>query len=60
MGHGSGLTMPHYDRYAEAGLMLVAFDRRTLPWHAGQVLRTATSRSAPTRLFTVCRTPPSS
>jgi hypothetical protein len=25
---------------AEAGLVLVAFDRRTLPWHAGQVLRT--------------------
>jgi hypothetical protein len=25
---------------AEAGLVLVAFDRATLPWHAGQVLRT--------------------
>ena len=25
---------------AEVGLVLVAFDRRTLPWHAGQVLRT--------------------
>jgi hypothetical protein len=24
---------------AEAGLVLVAFDRRTLPWHAGQVVR---------------------
>ncbi len=24
---------------AEAGLVLVAFDRVTLPWHAGQVLR---------------------
>ena len=24
---------------AEAGLALVAFDRATLPWHAGQVLR---------------------
>lgn len=24
---------------AEAGLTLVAFDRATLPWHAGQVLR---------------------
>jgi hypothetical protein len=24
---------------AEAGLVLVAFDRSTLPWHAGQVLR---------------------
>jgi hypothetical protein len=24
---------------AEAGLMLVAFDRATLPWHAGQVVR---------------------
>ena len=24
---------------AEAGLVLVAFDRATLPWHAGQVLR---------------------
>jgi hypothetical protein len=24
---------------AEAGLVLVAFDRKTLPWHAGQVLR---------------------
>jgi hypothetical protein len=24
---------------AEARLVLVAFDRRTLPWHAGQVLR---------------------
>ena len=23
----------------EAGLVLVAFDRATLPWHAGQVLR---------------------
>ena len=28
---------------AEAGLVLVAFDRRTLPWHAGQVLRTGES-----------------
>ena len=25
--------------YAEAGLVLVAFDRATLPWHAGQVIR---------------------
>jgi hypothetical protein len=25
---------------AETGLVLVAFDRATLPWHAGQVLRT--------------------
>ena len=24
---------------AEVGLVLVAFDRATLPWHAGQVLR---------------------
>ena len=24
---------------ADAGLILVAFDRATLPWHAGQVLR---------------------
>jgi hypothetical protein len=24
---------------AQAGLVLVAFDRKTLPWHAGQVLR---------------------
>lgn len=24
---------------AEAGLVLVAFDRATLPWHAGQILR---------------------
>ena len=24
---------------AETGLVLVAFDRATLPWHAGQVLR---------------------
>jgi hypothetical protein len=24
---------------AEGGLVLVAFDRATLPWHAGQVLR---------------------
>ena len=24
---------------AEAGLVVVAFDRATLPWHAGQVLR---------------------
>ena len=24
---------------AESGLVLVAFDRATLPWHAGQVLR---------------------
>ncbi len=24
---------------AEAGLVLVAFDRATLPWHAGQVVR---------------------
>ena len=24
---------------AQAGLVLVAFDRATLPWHAGQVLR---------------------
>jgi hypothetical protein len=24
---------------SEAGLILVAFDRATLPWHAGQVLR---------------------
>ena len=24
---------------AEAGLLLVAFDRATLPWHAGQLLR---------------------
>ena len=25
---------------AESGLVLVAFDRATLPWHAGQLLRT--------------------
>src|SRR5438046_1797589 len=24
---------------AEAGLVLIAFDRATLPWHAGQLLR---------------------
>jgi hypothetical protein len=24
---------------AEAGMVLVAFDRATLPWHAGQVVR---------------------
>jgi hypothetical protein len=24
---------------AEAGLVLIAFDRATLPWHAGQVVR---------------------
>jgi hypothetical protein len=24
---------------ADAGLVLVAFDRATLPWHAGQVIR---------------------
>ncbi|MGH9315465.1 MAG: hypothetical protein ACRD1S_19970 [Vicinamibacterales bacterium] len=28
---------------AEAGLVLVAFDRATLPWHAGQVLRSGES-----------------
>ena len=28
---------------AEAGLVLVAFDRATLPWHAGQVLRAGES-----------------
>jgi hypothetical protein len=28
---------------AEAGLILVAFDRATLPWHAGQVLRAGES-----------------
>jgi len=28
---------------AEAGLVLVAFDRATLPWHAGQVLRSGQS-----------------
>jgi hypothetical protein len=28
---------------AEAGLVLVAFDRATLPWHAGQVLRAGDS-----------------
>lgn len=27
----------------EAGLVLVAFDRATLPWHAGQVLRAGES-----------------
>ena len=29
---------------AEAGLVLVAFDRATLPWHAGQVLRAGESQ----------------
>ena len=28
---------------ADAGLVLVAFDRATLPWHAGQVLRAGES-----------------
>ena len=28
---------------AEAGVVLVAFDRATLPWHAGQVLRAGES-----------------
>ena len=28
---------------AEAGLVLVAFDRATLPWHVGQVLRAGES-----------------
>ena len=28
---------------AEVGLVLVAFDRATLPWHAGQVLRAGES-----------------
>jgi hypothetical protein len=28
---------------AEAGLVLIAFDRATLPWHAGQVLRAGES-----------------
>jgi hypothetical protein len=28
---------------AEAGLVLVAFDRATLPWHAGQVVRAGES-----------------
>ena len=28
---------------SEAGLVLVAFDRATLPWHAGQVLRAGES-----------------
>jgi hypothetical protein len=28
---------------AAAGLVLVAFDRATLPWHAGQVLRAGES-----------------
>ena len=28
---------------AEAGLALVAFDRATLPWHAGQVFRAGES-----------------
>jgi hypothetical protein len=28
---------------AEAGLVLVAFDRATLPWYAGQVLRAGES-----------------
>ena len=28
---------------AEAGLVLVAFDRATLPWHAGQVIRSGES-----------------
>jgi hypothetical protein len=28
---------------AEVGLVLVAFDRATLPWHAGQVLRAGDS-----------------
>jgi hypothetical protein len=28
---------------AEAGLALVAFDRATLPWHAGQVVRAGES-----------------
>lgn len=30
---------------AEAGLVLVAFDRATLPWHAGQVLRAGENHS---------------
>jgi hypothetical protein len=30
---------------AEFGLVLVAFDRATLPWHAGQVLRAGESHS---------------
>ena len=34
-GPGSGSEI----HFAEAGLVLVAFDRATLPWHAGQVLR---------------------
>jgi hypothetical protein len=29
---------------AESGLVLVAFDRATLPWHAGQVLRAGESQ----------------
>jgi len=28
---------------AEAGLVLVAFDRATLPWHAGQAVRAGES-----------------
>jgi hypothetical protein len=28
---------------AEAGVVLVAFDRATLPWHAGQVIRAGES-----------------
>ena len=28
---------------AEAGLVLIAFDRATLPWHAGQVVRAGES-----------------
>jgi hypothetical protein len=30
---------------AEAGLVLVAFDRATLPWHAGRVLRAGQNHS---------------
>ena len=29
---------------AESGLILVAFDRATLPWHAGQVIRAGERR----------------
>jgi hypothetical protein len=31
----------------DAGLVLVAFDRATLPWHAGQVLRAGDDHGGP-------------
>src|SRR3989442_12604188 len=36
---------------AEAGLVLVAFDRGTLPWHAGQVLRAGESHGGRLRFL---------